>query len=83
MALDLSPLSERQLPLFSSFEHQLRGDKICEIMDGINARWGQDTIRIAATIGSATKGRSNQLMKRNLCSPNYTTKWSDILTVKI
>jgi DNA polymerase V len=54
-----------------------RNTCLMETMDKINSRWGRDTIHPAATgFGKAWDHR--QLKK----SPAYTTKWTDLPTVK-
>ncbi|MCT8869296.1 DUF4113 domain-containing protein [Shewanella xiamenensis] len=48
-----------------------------KIFDSLNNRYGRDVLFIAAQ-GS----NQNRAMRREFLSPQYTTKWSDIPTVK-
>jgi DNA polymerase V len=60
------------------YKRRLNDEKISESMDVINKTFGPDTIRYAV------QGRGNSWsIKREKLSPNYTTKWSDFLSVKI
>ena len=44
-----------------------------QALDGINARWGRDTLRLAAE-GTAQTWQ----MKRTYLSPHYTTDWKGL-----
>ena len=60
------------------YKRRLNDEKISESIDVINKTFGPDTIRYAV------QGRGNSWsIKREKLSPNYTTKWSDFLSVKI
>ncbi|MDC1145662.1 Y-family DNA polymerase [Candidatus Marinimicrobia bacterium] len=60
------------------YKRRLNDEKISESIDVINKTFGPDTIRYAV------QGRGNsRSIKREKLSPNYTTKWSDFLSVKI
>jgi len=60
------------------YKRRLNDEKISESIDVINKTFGPDTIRYAV------QGRgSSWSIKREKLSPNYTTKWSDFLSVKI
>ncbi|QGY39883.1 translesion error-prone DNA polymerase V subunit UmuC [Pseudodesulfovibrio cashew] len=46
-------------------------------VDACNSRWGRDTVKFAASGLNGT-----WRMRRELCSPRYTTAWEELLTVK-
>ncbi len=47
-------------------------------MDSLNAKYGRDTVRIA------TQGNGqNWKLKHEKLSPSYTTKWADIISIKV
>lgn len=75
-ATGLIPETEVQLNLFSSFNGILN-DKLSSIMDDINSHYGVGTLRIASE-----SLKPHWAMKRKYLSPNYTSKWADILKVK-
>jgi DNA polymerase V len=56
-----------------------RDKKAMEIVDQINARFGKDTIKIAACI--LTKDKKWQ-MRSDHCSPRYTTRWDELMIAK-
>jgi len=71
----LVPENYEQLRLFDI--PTSRTTSLMTAVDRINKRWGRDTIQVAAA-GLAKRWRFRQLKK----SPAYTTRWSDIPTVK-
>lgn len=52
--------------------------KVSSVMDAINNKYKKNTIKLAAE-GT----RQTWKMKREKCSPCYTTKWSDLLKIHI
>lgn len=72
--LDLRPSENFQSDLFNS---SMDNPKLMGCIDQINSRYGRGTVRLAAT-GRITKFA----MRRELLSPQYTTKWSDIPKIK-
>ncbi len=50
---------------------------IMEALDACNTRWGRDTVKFAA---SGING--SWRMRRDLCSPRYTTAWEELLAVE-
>jgi len=70
------PQSEVQLDLFNNWDG-VRQDKISKLMDKLNMHYGRGTLRLA------TEGYKKAWnMRQNFLSPDYTTDWDDILTVK-
>ncbi|MBL7837609.1 MAG: DUF4113 domain-containing protein, partial [Bacteroidetes bacterium] len=75
MVMDLSPQSQNQLKLFGDGDP--RHMPLMEALDKVNSSFGQQKIRLA----SQAPGRIWRMRQDNL-SPAYTTKLSDIITVK-
>ena len=72
MLSDICQNNEIQLDMFAA-QASPKTDKVMEVMDGINRRYGTGTMVIAA------QGiEPNWKMRRELKSPNFTTKLSDI-----
>ncbi|MFQ5787466.1 MAG: Y-family DNA polymerase [Thermodesulfobacteriota bacterium] len=70
------PSDEVQLSLLEKTNHR-RNDRLMKAVDSINAEWGSDTIKYAAS----GVGRSWR-MRRSRVSPRYTTSWNEIPVVK-
>ncbi|BAY86701.1 SOS mutagenesis and repair, UmuC protein homolog [Calothrix parasitica NIES-267] len=70
----LTPEGEKQLSLFEkSKEDTARSQKIMQLMDTINNRYGRETIQLAAS------GIHKQWqMKADYKSPKYTTNWDEL-----
>lgn len=79
MLLDLIPENFRQQDIFNpvsekEIEH---GAQLMQVFDRINARFGSRTVRLAA------EGYDNAWkMRAQMCSPAYTTRWSELPLVK-
>ncbi|MEG2061048.1 MAG: Y-family DNA polymerase [Alistipes sp.] len=71
----ISSKSTMQSVLFDAVDHP-KHTKLMEIVDAINAKAGHSTIALAS---QSTEGVR---MNRDHLSPQYTTLWSDIITVK-
>lgn len=77
----LEDLISEEVCQFDLFAHQdetqLQRDKqLMNVFDQINSRYGKRTIKLAA------EGYSNTWkMRRELCSPCYTTRWHELLAV--
>ncbi len=70
---ELSPAAERQLVLFPSSGNSA----LYETVDSVNRRFGAGTVFLAA------EGiRKSWAMKRENCSPRYTTSWGELPTAK-
>jgi len=54
-----------------------RDTKVMQMMDALNHRYGRGAIRLAAEHSDAWKPNQEKL------SPSYTTKWNDIIEVKV
>ena len=76
---DLTDKNHQQLDLFNqpTDKDLQKKDQFMDILDTINHRYGRHTIKLAAEgYNKPWAGRST------LHSPNYTTKWSDLLIIK-
>ncbi|MBJ8946697.1 DUF4113 domain-containing protein, partial [Citrobacter freundii] len=67
-----------QLNLFDDNAPRRGSEKLMEVMDHLNAKDGRGTLYFAG------QGGRQQLwqMKREMLSPRYTTRYSDLLSVK-
>lgn len=75
IVMDLSPQQQEQYKLFGNSNP--RHAPLMKAIDAINASFGQQKLRLA----SQSHGRIWKMRQENL-SPGYTTKLSDIITVK-
>lgn len=81
-ATNIAPAGSRQMSLFKSFEEQeklAKQDKLALIINDITKTYGRKSLMCAST----NKKEKNDLMMRNMLSPSYTTKWSDLPIVHI
>ncbi len=74
--LDISPIKGMQGSIFDS-ETRAKHQSLMSTLDKINSTHGASMIRVGAQ-GSAHIPTNSQHR-----SPNYTTEWSDILTIKV
>src|SRR5690606_16834232 len=75
LATAIIPEAEVQLNIFDNWKGT-NPDKLSKVMDTLNNHYGQGTLRMASEGFKQTWS-----MKRNFLSPNYTTKWDDIIKV--
>lgn len=74
MLLDLSPQHQRQASLFSQVHDIARhSDALMSVLDAINARYGRDTLTLAAA-GTQKRWAARADNK----TPCYTTRWSEL-----
>jgi len=78
MAHELTSANQLQTNLFVSEQHTLRSAKLMQTMDGINQKMGKNTVHFAAC-GT----QPNWKLKAEWKSPHYTTRWDELLTIKI
>jgi len=77
MLSGLEPVNGRWLNLLDlPPESGSRHEPLMQAVDAMNARWGQDTVKFAA---SGLNGSWH--MRRNHRSPRYTTVWKELLEV--
>jgi len=74
MLMDLSPTHQRQTSLFSQVEDVARhSDALMSVLDGINAKYGRDTLTVAAA--GTQKSWTARAENKTSC---YTTRWSEL-----
>ena len=74
---EIVPEGQVQGSLFDRTDHA-KHDAIMQTLDRINLKYGQNTVKVAAQgSGDAWKLRQEKL------SPCFTTRWSDIITIKV
>ncbi|MBK5200455.1 MAG: Y-family DNA polymerase [Spirochaetaceae bacterium] len=81
-ATNLSPSGSRQMSLFVSEKEQdkiAKQDKLALIINDITQTYGRKSLMCAAT----NNREKNDLMSREMLSPCYTTKWTDLPIVYI
>lgn len=88
LLMDLSPANAVQTNLVDfNPERYSKMQKIDAAVDKINKRNGTETIVLGSQQYTAKNGKGKaahfaDAVKRDLKSPNYTTRWTDILQVK-
>ena len=78
--MGLMPKKPQQLDLFNPINDQdlAKTEQLMTVFDAINAKYGRSTLRLAA------EGHSKPWdMRRELKSPAYTTRWSDLPEVLV
>lgn len=75
-ATGIIPAGEVQYNLFAGYEHS-REQKLAELMDGLNDRYGRGTVRLAAD-----SFERKWAMKQEFLSKQYTTCWKDLVVSK-
>jgi DNA polymerase V len=66
-----------QMNLFDDSAPRRNSEKLMEVLDQLNAKGGKGTLFFAG------QGIQQQWqMKRDMLSPRYTTRFSDLLTVR-
>jgi DNA polymerase V len=78
---DIQPKGAMQLDIFAqnpNYSANARSDAVMAVLDRVNAKMGRGTLQLAAE-GLAHKQAWQ--MRRNLCSPRYTTRIDEVLTV--
>ena len=74
MLMDLSPAAQRQASLFDPAGEEARQSaETMVVLDSINARYGRDTLTIAAA-GMAKRW----ITRADNRTPWYTTQWSEV-----
>jgi len=78
MITGIVPKRHQQLDLFTPLPDYQKQESLMTMMDSLNWRWGSDTIKFGAA-GVQQKWHYRQEKR----SPNYTTQWEDLLTIKL
>lgn len=71
--MDISGRNMQQATLFDSGVRRARSAEVMAALDGLNSRYGRDTVRLGSAAGS---GRWTARFDRK--TPNYTTDWGDL-----
>jgi DNA polymerase V len=75
---DLIPEISQQFDLFSRIDVLEKSDRVMDVMDEINRKFGKRTLHSAA-MGVTDSWK----MRQKGCSPCYTTDWGDLLSIRI
>lgn len=78
--MDLVPDSEVQTSFLDTVD-RTKSDALNRALDTLNSRFGRKTLHVAASGMRSKKSRWH--MNQNALSPCYTTRWSDIMVVKV
>ncbi len=74
---DIVPDTDIQNNLFDPYPHREKSQRVMNVLDQINTRYGSGTLQVAAA-GT----RKEWSMQRNLKSNNFTTNWNEIPVVR-
>ena len=81
MASHLHDTSTLQTSLFEPrnalIEH--RCENLMSVIDTLNAKLGKNTVYFCSATGK--NAQSDWMMRSEMCSPRYTTRWEDLLVV--
>lgn len=76
MLMELVPKDGQQIDLLGYSDNFEKSDKLMQVLDGINDKYGRGTLRLA------TEGFTRTWeMRREMKSPNYLNDWSDLIVV--
>ena len=78
---DIQPKGALQLDVFApnpQYSANPKSDALMQVLDGINHKMGRGALQIGA---EGLHHKHNWQMRRNLCSPRYTTRINEVLTV--
>lgn len=78
MLMDLSDSDSFQLSLFDDPKKINQNENLMKVVDKINQRYHEVVVK---SLACGTEGRWK--MQRQFKSPSYTTRWSDLLKIKI
>lgn len=79
---DIHPKGALQLDVFApnpKYSANAKSDTLMQVLDEVNRKMGRGKLHLAA------EGLLNQQdwrMRRDYCSPRYTTRWDELLTVR-
>lgn len=79
LVLDIVPENQVQGALFDRVDRPKHA-AVMKTLDAINSKYGRDTLKVAAQgTGKDKKWR----LRQEKLSPSYTTKWDDIIAVRV
>ncbi len=73
---DIRPAGQVQASLFDTTDHT-RHKSLMQQLDSINSQFGKNSVRLGA------QSSAKKIVSSNYLSPQYTTKWEDIIKVKV
>jgi len=76
MLFDVIPDKFQQLCIFQAEKYDVEAPKRMKLLDHINAKYGSRTLRLAS------ESEKGWYMNQNHLSQGYTTRWSELLTVR-
>jgi DNA polymerase V len=77
MLTGIVPYNVIQLNMYKRCDH-IKQNRLMKYIDKLNQYWGRDTVKTASA-GIKQEWK----MRRDYCSPRYTTNWNELLTIKI
>ena len=77
LMLEIGPEHRIQGSLFDRVDREKQA-AVMRVLDAVNAKYGRDMLKVAAQ-GSGEKWK----LRRERLSPCYTTRWTDIIKVKV
>ncbi len=81
MASNLQDTGTLQASLFESHDAiiERRCENLMHAIDTLNAKLGKNTVYFCSAAGK--NAQSDWVMRSEMCSPRYTTRWEDLLVV--
>ncbi len=81
MLLDLAPASREQFELDLGEQESERGrGRLMQALDAVKDRWGRGVLKVASVKVDAAPQACR--MKEDRKSPDYTTSWDDLPTLR-
>jgi DNA polymerase V len=77
MLTDLSPAAHHPRDLFDTRDHE-RQARLMRALDAMNAEYGARTVHVGSLGGT----RPAWALRRQFCSPRYTTNWAELPVVR-
>ncbi len=78
VAIELLPEDQEQIDLLVVAEHKEKQRALMQEVDALNEKWGSGTVGFAAQ-GTLKQARSKRAKKTQA----FTTKWNDLLIIKL
>ncbi|HEY9017270.1 Y-family DNA polymerase [Thiomicrospira sp.] len=79
---EISPKGALQLDVFApnpKYSANAKSDTLMQVLDEVNRKMGRGKLHLAA---EGLVNRQDWRMRRDYCSPRYTTRWDELLTVR-
>lgn len=78
---EISPKGALQLDVFApnpKYSANAKSDRLMQVLDEVNRKMGRGKLHLAA---EGLNHKKDWRMRRDYCSPRYTTRWDELLTV--